>query len=62
MLRRYSPVNAPTSDLPAVSAHKEDTMADRLEQWSRHVRATGMFEMFEGEEWADYLSTQVYAG
>ena len=36
-------------------------MADRLEQWSRHVRATGMFEMFEGDEWADYLSTQVYA-
>ena len=34
---------------------------DRLEQWSRHVRATGMFEMFEGEEWEDYLSTQVYA-
>ena len=34
---------------------------DRLEQWSRQVRATGMFEMFEGEEWADYLSTQVYA-
>ena len=34
---------------------------DRLEQWSRHVRATGMFEMLEGDEWADYLSTQVYA-
>ena len=33
---------------------------DRIEQWSRYVRATGIDAMFVGEEWADYLSTQVY--
>ena len=34
---------------------------DRLEQWSRYVRAAGIDAMFVGEEWEDYLSTQVYA-
>ena len=33
---------------------------DRMEQWSRYVQATGIDAMFVGEEWADYLSTQVY--
>ena len=35
---------------------------DRMEQWSRYVRATGIDELFVGEEWEDYLSTQVYYG
>ena len=38
------------------------TAVDRMEQWSRYVRATGIDEMFVGEEWEDYLSTQVYYG
>ena len=33
-----------------------------MEQWSRYVRATGIDELFVGEEWEDYLSTQVYYG
>jgi hypothetical protein len=37
-----------------------DMRQDRIEQWSRYVRATGIDAMFVGEEWADYLSTQVY--